>query len=65
MPDLQLPLGDRVEEVEQQQPLPEEQEIKFEEKVVDKRISVGNETFKKRQVKDGTKRNVRRREASP
>lgn len=66
MPDLQLPADEAEEEQEVYQPLSqEEQEFKFEEKVVDKKISTGTDTFKKRQVKPGTKRNVRRRESSP
>lgn len=69
MPDLQLPVSEYdADAADDYQPLPadeQETEIHFEEKVVQKKISSGSDTFKKRQVKPETKRNVRRRDASP
>ena len=69
MPDLQLPVDDSAtEHTDEYQLLPLEvpdNNIHFEEKVVQKKISSGKDTFKKRQIKPDTKRNVRRRDTSP
>lgn len=68
MPDLQLPVTEAdADEEEHEEALPAEQaeEIIFEEKVVEKKISNGNDCFKKRQVRPAARRNVRKRDSSP
>ena len=70
MPDLQLPQSpdeacDDEKQVQFVAVHSQEEEVTFEEKVLEKKLSTGNETFKKRQVKPASRRNVRPRESSP
>ena len=68
MPDLQLPENENAESADDVEPvIPPElrEEVKFEEKVISKKLAPSNETFKKRNVAGDKRRNVRKRESSP
>lgn len=68
MPDLQLPENENAECADDVEPIipPElREDVKFEEKVISKKLAPSNETFRKRHVASDKRRNVRKRESSP